>query len=102
MIRTSACVAPSGWWYVCETASSLPSLDVPSVNQRSSSWLCLASKTVTVRGSSRTVAAWANVTPCLAILASALRGSQVGFYNTRRPHQALGMKTPAMAFALAA
>jgi putative transposase len=26
----------------------------------------------------------------------------VSFYNNRRPHQALGMKTPAEAFALAA
>lgn len=26
----------------------------------------------------------------------------IGFYNTQRPHQALGMKTPAEAFALAA
>ena len=26
----------------------------------------------------------------------------IRFYNTRRPHQALGMKTPAMAYALAA
>lgn len=27
-------------------------------------------------------------------------GDWIGFYNTRRPHQALGMKTPAQAFAL--
>jgi putative transposase len=26
----------------------------------------------------------------------------IGFYNQRRPHQALGMKTPAEAFKLAA
>lgn len=26
----------------------------------------------------------------------------IGFYNNERPHQALGMKTPAEAFALAA
>lgn len=31
MIRTLAWVDPSGWWYVCEAASSLPSLEVPSV-----------------------------------------------------------------------
>jgi len=29
-------------------------------------------------------------------------GRRIRFYNTRRPHQALGMKTPAMAYALAA
>ena len=29
-------------------------------------------------------------------------GEWIRFYNTRRPHQALGMKTPAMAYALAA
>jgi putative transposase len=29
-------------------------------------------------------------------------GDWVSFYNTRRPHQALDMKTPAEAFALAA
>jgi putative transposase len=34
--------------------------------------------------------------------ASRVIGDWVSFYNTRRPHQALGMKTPAMAFALAA
>ena len=34
--------------------------------------------------------------------ASRVISDWVGFYNTRRPHQALGMKTPAMAFALAA
>lgn len=34
--------------------------------------------------------------------ASRVIGDWVGFYNTRRPHQALGMKTPAEAYALAA
>src|ERR1700754_4330664 len=34
--------------------------------------------------------------------ASRVIGDWVSFYNTKRPHQALGMKTPAMAFALAA
>lgn len=34
--------------------------------------------------------------------ASRAIGDWIGFYNHRRPHQALGMKTPAMAFALAA
>jgi putative transposase len=34
--------------------------------------------------------------------ASRVIGDWIGFYNTRRPHQALGMKTPADAFALAA
>jgi len=34
--------------------------------------------------------------------ASRVIGDWVDFYNTRRPHQALGMKTPAMAFALTA
>lgn len=34
--------------------------------------------------------------------ASRVVGDWIGFYNTRRPHQALGMKTPAEAFALAA
>ncbi|MEC4723828.1 integrase core domain-containing protein [Noviherbaspirillum sp. CPCC 100848] len=34
--------------------------------------------------------------------ASRAIGDWIGFYNTRRPHQALGMKTPAGAFALAA
>jgi putative transposase len=29
-------------------------------------------------------------------------GDWIGFYNNRRPHQSLGMKTPAEAFALAA
>ena len=29
-------------------------------------------------------------------------GEWIRFYNTRRPHQALGMKTPAIAYALAA
>ncbi|WP_233598029.1 integrase core domain-containing protein [Comamonas sp. BIGb0124] len=29
-------------------------------------------------------------------------GDWTGFYNTRRPHQALAMKTPAEAYALAA
>jgi len=29
-------------------------------------------------------------------------GDWIGFYNTERPHQSLGMKTPAEAFALAA
>ncbi|MDX3905611.1 MAG: integrase core domain-containing protein [Pigmentiphaga sp.] len=29
-------------------------------------------------------------------------GDWIRFYNGRRPHQALGMKTPAEAFALAA
>jgi hypothetical protein len=34
--------------------------------------------------------------------ASRVIGDWIGFYNNRRPHQALGMKTPAKAFALAA
>lgn len=34
--------------------------------------------------------------------ASRAIGDWIGFYNNRRPHQALGMKTPAEAFALAA
>jgi putative transposase len=34
--------------------------------------------------------------------ASRVIGEWIRFYNTRRPHQALGMKTPAMAYALAA
>ncbi|PHP64987.1 transposase, partial [Zhengella mangrovi] len=29
-------------------------------------------------------------------------GDWIAFYNNRRPHQALNMKTPAQAFALAA
>ncbi|MHB1913711.1 MAG: transposase [Acidiferrobacteraceae bacterium] len=33
--------------------------------------------------------------------ASRVIGDWIHFYNTRRPHQALGMKTPAQAFALA-
>lgn len=33
--------------------------------------------------------------------ASRVIGDWIGFYNHRRPHQALGMKTPAEAFALA-
>jgi putative transposase len=34
--------------------------------------------------------------------ASRVNGEWIRFYNNRRPHQALGMKTPAMAYALAA
>lgn len=34
--------------------------------------------------------------------ASRLIGDWIGFYNHQRPHQALNMKTPAEAFALAA
>jgi putative transposase len=34
--------------------------------------------------------------------ASRVIAEWIRFYNTRRPHQALGMKTPAMAYALAA
>jgi putative transposase len=34
--------------------------------------------------------------------ASRVIGDWISFYNTQRPHQALGMKTPAEAFALAA
>ncbi len=34
--------------------------------------------------------------------ASHVIGEWIRFYNNRRPHQALGMKTPAMAYALAA
>jgi putative transposase len=34
--------------------------------------------------------------------ASRVIADWIGFYNYRRPHQALGMKTPAEAFALAA
>jgi len=34
--------------------------------------------------------------------ASRVIGDWIGFYNNQRPHQALGMKTPAEAFALAA
>lgn len=34
--------------------------------------------------------------------ASRVIGDWIQFYNTRRPHQALGMKTPAQAYALAA
>ena len=33
--------------------------------------------------------------------ASRVVGDWISFYNNRRPHQALGMKTPAEAFALA-
>jgi putative transposase len=34
--------------------------------------------------------------------ASRVIGDWIRFYNTQRPHQALGMKTPARAFELAA
>jgi putative transposase len=34
--------------------------------------------------------------------ASRVTGEWIRFYNTRRPHQALGMKTPAMAYAASA
>ncbi len=34
--------------------------------------------------------------------ASLVIGDWIRFYNDKRPHQALGMKTPAQAFALAA
>ncbi|HEY0200009.1 MAG TPA: integrase core domain-containing protein [Rhodanobacter sp.] len=34
--------------------------------------------------------------------ASRVIGNWIAFYNYRRPHQALGMKTPAEAYALAA
>ncbi|MDX2299154.1 MAG: integrase core domain-containing protein, partial [Xanthomonadaceae bacterium] len=34
--------------------------------------------------------------------ASRVISDWIAFYNTRRPHQALGMKTPAQAYALAA
>nr|WP_253907331.1 integrase core domain-containing protein [Herbaspirillum rubrisubalbicans] len=34
--------------------------------------------------------------------ASRIIGDWISFYNHRRPHQALGMKTPAEAFALTA
>jgi putative transposase len=34
--------------------------------------------------------------------ASPVTGDWIRFYNTRRPHHALGMKTPAMAYALTA
>jgi putative transposase len=34
--------------------------------------------------------------------ASRVIADWISFYNNRRPHQALGMKTPAKAFALAA
>ncbi|HEY5806796.1 MAG TPA: integrase core domain-containing protein [Povalibacter sp.] len=34
--------------------------------------------------------------------ASRVIGDWISFYNNRRPHQSLGMKTPAEAFALAA
>jgi putative transposase len=34
--------------------------------------------------------------------ASRVIADWIGFYNHRRPHQALGMKTPAMAYQLAA
>ena len=34
--------------------------------------------------------------------ASRVIADWIGFYNRRRPHQALGMKTPAGAYALAA
>lgn len=34
--------------------------------------------------------------------ASRAIGDWIGFYNNQRPHQALGMRTPAEAYALAA
>lgn len=50
-----------------DTTKSLPPLDVPSVNQRSSNSLCAASKTVSAYASCNTAAACKNVTPCLVI-----------------------------------
>ena len=62
MIRTVTLVGPMGW-KVCEITSKRCSPDIPNVNQRASASLCVASKHVSASGSSKTVAASANVSP---------------------------------------
>ena len=69
--HTVTLVGPMGWW-LCEIASKRCSPDIPNVNQRSLASLCVASKTVSASGSSKTVAACANVTPCFVMFDWAL------------------------------